>query len=181
VTPPAGTDSSAPPQLDPNVLAAHPQPTTVLPSTQPARHGSSRTHVVQKNETLSSIAAAAYGNSSYYPHILRANPSLDPKRMKPGMTIVLPDVADVKPTDVPGGGTATTASHAAGPINSASQYKVVAGDSLHKISVKLYGKSDMADKLYQLNKEQIGSDPAKLKVGTMLKLPTAPTVASSSR
>ena len=50
------------------------------------------------------------------------------------------------------------------------------GDSLHKISMKLYGKIDMVQKIYDLNKSAIGDNPAKLKLGQVLKLPQPPTV-----
>src|SRR5205814_732280 len=43
------------------------------PATQPASRA--RTHVVQQYETLSTIAAAAYGNANFYPYIQRANPT----------------------------------------------------------------------------------------------------------
>jgi LysM repeat protein len=160
-------------------------PSLVAPTTRPAI-AASRTHTVQKNETISSIAAAAYGSANYYPHILRANPNLDPKKLKVGMSIVLPEVADVKPSDVPGGSeaahaTATPAASRSGPaIDATKEYKVQPNDSLYKISVKLYGRSDMADKIYQLNKEKIGADPAKVKLGMVLKLPSAPTVTTST-
>jgi nucleoid-associated protein YgaU len=160
-------------------------PAPVSPTTRPAV-ASARTHVVQKGENLSTIAAAAYGSANYYPHILRANPNLDPKKLKVGMTINLPDITDVKPHDVPGGSEAnqSTATPAAGrtpaAVDSTKEYKVQANDSLYKISIKLYGKSDMANKIYELNKEKIGPDSAKVKVGMVLKLPSAPTVTTTT-
>ncbi len=169
------------PTTPPTDLVIDPAP--VSPTTRPA-NANARTHTVQKNETISSIAAVAYGSANYYPHILRANPSLDPKRLKVGMSIVLPEVSDVKPSDVPGGseaadGNATPAASRTAPaIDATKEYRVQPNDSLYKISVKLYGKSDMADKIYQLNKDKIGADPAKVKLGTVLKLPSAPTVTT---
>ena len=49
-----------------------------------------RTYTVQAGETFSSIAGSVYGNSRYYPHIMRANPSLDPTRLRAGTVINLP-------------------------------------------------------------------------------------------
>ena len=39
--------------------------------------------------------------------------------------------------------------------------------------MKLYGNIRMVDKLYELNKNAIGADPAKLKLGMILKLPSS--------
>ncbi|HEX8523304.1 MAG TPA: LysM peptidoglycan-binding domain-containing protein [Tepidisphaeraceae bacterium] len=190
---PVGQPTAAPetPAPAPVTQQPLPAPTVAVPQpaseTQPAGK-SGRSHVVQRGETLSSIASAAYGNSNYYPHILRANPNLNPNKMKPGMTIVLPDVADVKPHDVPGGSESShqnaALNHAAQPaaatIDGKSQYKVQPNDSLNKISIKLYGNSSMVEKLYELNKEQIGADKARVKQGMVLKLPAAPTVTTSA-
>jgi nucleoid-associated protein YgaU len=137
-----------------------------------------RTHVVQKNETLAKISLAAYGSANYYPHILRANPGLDPMKLKPGMTINLPAASEVKPTatDSASGPTSagpSSASHAS--VDPRTEYRVESNDSLYKIAMKLYGKPTMMDKLYELNKDTIGPDRAKLKLNMVLKLPEPPT------
>jgi nucleoid-associated protein YgaU len=63
-------------------------------------------------------------------------------------------------------------------IDDRSEYRVQNGDSLYKISMKLYGKPDRQDPIYEANKAIIGPDKAKLRVGQILRLPEAPTVAS---
>jgi nucleoid-associated protein YgaU len=186
-TPVAPEPSAAPATPDSSTAVASGSSSAVAESTAP---GKQRTHVVQKNETLSTISLAAYGSPNYYPHILRANPGLDPKKMKVGQSIILPDVGTVKPGAQSSAGTSTgaAAQRAASQqqpaaaqqhVDAAKEYKVVANDSLYRISVKLYGKSDLANKIYELNKDQIGADPAKLKLGTVLKLPSPPTVAQN--
>ena len=180
--------AAAPAISDSSTSLASGKSSAVAESTAP---GKQRTHVVQQNETLSTISLAAYGSANYYPHILRANPGLDPKKMKVGQSIILPDISAVKPQSGSGAGAgagaqpaqsgtsqqqqpaAATGQH----LDPAKEYKVAANDSLYRISVKLYGKSDLANQIYELNKEQIGPDPAKLKLGTVLKLPSPPTVA----
>jgi len=150
-----------------------------------------RTHVVQKGESFSTIAAAAYGNAAYYPHLQRANPNIDPKKLRVGMVVNIPDVSQVAAGD---NSRRTTAAQAgaldaapaasrspAAPIDERSQYRVQASDSLYKISLKLYGKSDRVDKLYELNKDVIGANPAHLKAGMVLKLPEPPTATASAR
>ena len=180
-TGPQQTTILPPPTVtEPQVMVDPPMPGSVSVESKTSAAGKQRTHVVQKNETLSTISTAAYGNANYYPHILRANPGLDPKRMKVGTTIVLPDVASVKPEATVGAGAEQKASATSTPqLDATKEYKVQPNDSLYKISQKLYGKSDLSNKIYELNKDTIGPDPAKLKLGTILKLPSAPTVAQS--
>jgi nucleoid-associated protein YgaU len=136
---------------------------------------------VQKGETFSTIAAAAYGSANYYPHIMRANPNVQANRLKPGMMIILPPASEVVPSEKPSDvrTEASMAAHktAAPAIDATKEYRVVAGDSLHKIATNLYGKVGMVDKIYELNKSTIGPNPAALKVGMVLKLPEPPATA----
>jgi len=142
------------------------------------------THIVKAGETLSSIALSAYGSSAYYPHILRANPGINPNNLKLGTPLKLPPLKEVK-ADAP------AADHAAdhpgensgaleARIDPSKQYRVQAGDSLYKISMKVYGKSTYIDRIYEKNKALIGADNKRLKLGMVLDLPEkAPTVAAA--
>jgi nucleoid-associated protein YgaU len=140
-----------------------------------ARPGISE-HVVQQSETLSSISLAAYGDARYYKEILKANPTLDERKMRPGMTVKLPDPSTFK-TAQPA---AARQVAAPAPVDARTEYRVGPGDSLHKIALKLYGKAGKADEIYDLNKGKIGEDPARLKLGTVLKLPAAPSNSATS-
>jgi nucleoid-associated protein YgaU len=149
------------------------------PSTQPST--GQRTHVVQQGETYSSIAAAAYGDAAYYPHLKRANPTIDEKKLRPGMTIVIPDKSQV--VAISTGATPQLASDSkpATSVDSSREYRVQPRDSLYKISLKLYGRADKADAIYQLNKDAIGPNPSVLKVGLVLKLPDPPSSTAAAR
>jgi nucleoid-associated protein YgaU len=46
--------------------------------------------------------------------------------------------------------------------------------------VKLYGRADRADKIHQINRQIIGEDPAKVKVGQVLSLPEPPTQSQTA-
>jgi nucleoid-associated protein YgaU len=199
---PAPTDTHAAPEATASAGgggggATTTQLTTVAPDPAPAVE---RTHVVRSGETFSSISMMAYGNSNYWPSIVRANPKIDPNHLKVGMTINLPALTDVKPAEpqtatahegpaTTNGGSGATAqpaqtarvAHANAAVDPNKQYRVQPGDSLHKISVKLYGKSTLADKLYETNKELIGADPHKLKVGQVLTLPEPPQIMATNR
>jgi 5'-nucleotidase len=68
---------------------AAPQPVAGPYAPAPGATGS-QTYVVQKGDTLWSIATRVYGNGQRWKDIQAANPGLDPTKMKAGQTIVLP-------------------------------------------------------------------------------------------
>jgi nucleoid-associated protein YgaU len=163
-------DAPKPPEAVTSALTIPPNIAATQPS--PGAH----THTVQKGETFSTIAATAYGSANFYPYLMRANPNIDPKALRPGMVIAIPDIAAVKPaekTPVPAAGGTTPQPTA---VNS---YVVQPGDNLNKIAIKKFGKVDMVSRIYELNKQLIGDDPAKLKVGMVLNMPTAATAATA--
>ena len=99
------------------------------------------------------------------------------------MTINLPAIDSAKSSSSSsssGTGTAISASATEKALDPKTEYKVQANDNLYSISLKLYGKADRVEKIYEANKATIGDDMAKLKVGTILKLPEAPTQANTS-
>ena len=70
---------------------------------------------------------------------------------------------------------------AAPALAAIDSYRVQPSDSLHKIALKLYGKASKADSIYELNREKIGGDSARIKVGMVLKLPEAPTQSPTAK
>ena len=152
----------------------------------PEHSAHARTHTVQKGETFSSIARTVYGNKRYYQNILKANPQLNANKLRPGTVINLPDIADAgSASDAGKTGTATplaastTTDKPTASADSTHEYTVKSGDSLYKIAIKLYGRGDKSTALYDANKTLIGPDPAKLKLGMVLKLPETPTATAS--
>jgi nucleoid-associated protein YgaU len=144
------------------------------------------THVVQSGDTLSSIAMDAYGSAAYYPHILRANPTVNPNNLKLGTVLTLPKADEVKVIASAGEhsagerGTAALAVVQDVKIDPKTQYQVQSGDSLYKISLKIYGKPTFVERIYEKNKALIGSDPKKLKLGMILELPDKSAAAVAS-
>lgn len=142
---------------------------TDLPAQANTSHATAGTHVVRQGETLSSIAADTYGSAVYWSHIARANPSVNPRRLKVGTVLTLPDASVVT------AGAHSAAAASAVSLDPTKQYQVQANDSLYKISLKLYGSPSFVDQIYDLNKKAIGSNPAHLKLNMVLQLPKAPT------
>ncbi len=150
------------------------------------------TYAIKRGDTFATIAAAKYGNSKYWKVIADANPGVDSRRLKVGQSIKLPELpskysgstsgtvstmktgANTPTSNTPGASFSTGA--ALGNTSPTTQYQVVSGDSLYRISTKLYGTPAQADAIYELNKETIGTNKANLKIGQTLKLPTPPTV-----
>jgi nucleoid-associated protein YgaU len=150
------------------VTPVTPAPTvSVAPSTQPT---GAREYTIKPGQTLSLIAAEVYGNSRFYVAIKRANPSIDPNRLKPGMRITLPDITDVKPGPV----------ETAGGVSTGKTYTVQSGDTLYRISKNLYGSPKQAEAIYELNKATIGTDEGRLKLGMVLQLPGNPIAGATA-
>jgi len=148
-------------------VAAAPSTTDNATSATP---GSS--YKVQPGDTFSKIAAKTFGDKRMADAIMKANPGIEPTRLRAGQTITLPakeEVATIR------GSVKPAITHATGAIDSTREYRVAPGDTLNKIAVKLYGRRAMWEAIYDANKSLIGEDPAKLKVGEVLKLPKEPT------
>ena len=74
-------------------LRKNPPPAAAAEKSAPAEpeHNSAvRTYRVQPGDTPGKIARKVYGKSSLYTIILRANPKLDERKLRPGMIINLP-------------------------------------------------------------------------------------------
>ena len=138
------------------------------PSTRPT---GPRIHVVKSGESFWTIAKNEYGNASYYSHLARANPKVDPSKLKAGMRITIPSKDDVVPRTL----SASALMSEPQTIDETRQYRVQKGDSLSVIAKKLYGRADMADRIYQANRDLIGANPSALKLNAVLTLPETPT------
>ncbi|MDW8262274.1 MAG: LysM peptidoglycan-binding domain-containing protein, partial [Phycisphaerales bacterium] len=140
------------------------------PATRPeVQHAADRSYTVKPGDSLARIAEEVYGSQVYFKAIQQANPQVDPMKLKPGMVLRLPEPKAVKAR----GGHDDDSPPP--PVDSAAEYRVVAGDSLSRIAIKLYGNPARWEEIYELNKAKIGADPARLKVGMVLTLPAAPT------
>jgi nucleoid-associated protein YgaU len=122
-------------------------------------------YTVKVNDTMVSIAEQWFGDASKWDLIAKANPLVDPNRLRVGQTLRLP------PKDASREQGAERA--AAVPI----PYVVKSGDTLTRIAGQYYGNSGMWRIIYDANRSAIGDDPNALRVGVRLTIPPAPTPA----
>jgi nucleoid-associated protein YgaU len=134
-----------------------------------------RTYIVQPGDTFSSIATTVYGAERHWIDIAEANGDIDPKKLKAGMVIKLPEL----PTDSPRPAAAPPAKAVdAKPADAKAAFtptihEVKAGENLSAISKQYFNTADHWRHIYLTNRQAIGSDPGKLKLGMKLKI-TAP-------
>lgn len=90
----ATAPAPAPVVLPPVQEAPAPAPVAPAPVPAPApkvkASAGGKTYTVQKGDTLWKIAAKHYGSGQKWQDIARANPSIDPNKLKAGQQIVLP-------------------------------------------------------------------------------------------
>jgi nucleoid-associated protein YgaU len=122
-------------------------------------------YVIETGDTFSSVAEGWFGDATKWSLIAKANPTIDPQRLKVGQKIYLP------PKD------AVNASAEPEPVvtNGEPIYLVQSGDTLMRIARNVLGDGAKWEDIYQLNRTAIGKDPAALQVGMKLKLPKKPT------
>ena len=124
-------------------------------------------YVIEPGDRLDKISMKFYQTHHRHSDILAANPGLDPKRMTPGKSIVIPDLKDPLPKvqkvsfSMPAGGKRV--------------YRVRSGDVLSVISERELGSIRYQSKILEMNP---GLKAGKLKVGQALNLPVG-VMASS--
>ena len=177
---PSNTETVTAPAADHTGAASNTTTTTTDANGQ-------KIHVVASGETFSTISLSAYGNPNLYAAIMRANPGVEPTKLRPGMKIVIPPAPEAKPAAAPvvpsapsratvsSDSAQTSASRADAPIDPQTQYRVQPGDSLYSIAKKLYGRGDRFTKIHEANRQLLGDDVNSVKSGQILTLPEPPT------
>lgn len=183
---PAKTELPKPP---PQVIRVEPAPRPVVTSVPPASRESqasspksstgeirrggpqASTYTIAPGDTFSSIALKLYGDSARWIAIAKANPLVDPVRLKVGQIIKLPDLTALdqarsqefeqirRQVSAPATG--------GGEVQSVM---VEPGDNLSTIAQRVYGRASQWRAIYDANKDQLDS-PDELKVGMKLKIP----------
>ena len=133
-------------------------------SPAPASGGGTQ-HVVQSGDSFSTIANLYYGDSNLFDLIRRANPTIDSRRLKIGQVVIVPARGELP---------AVQANEPTAPATAAtgSTHTVRAGETLSRIASDRLGSSQRWQDIYDLNRDTIGGNPAALKVGMVLRLPS---------
>jgi len=116
-------------------------------------------HVVAPGETFDTIAAKYYGKRGRGSVVARANPFVDPRRLKPGRVLKVPkDPSNIQGIEVV-------------PDASGEAFVVVqSGDTLSSISQQHFGTITMAEAIFEANRDTLSS-PDDLAVGQRIRLP----------
>jgi nucleoid-associated protein YgaU len=163
-------EKSLVPPEDINDVVVHPDPPTrtetLVP--QPAV-ASAREYTIRPGDTLSQIAQRELGTKNRWRDIVELNPGLDPARLRVGTKIRLSGAVAVQPpTPVRPQPKVASAKPAEKPAAVGRSYTVRAGDTLSQIAQRELGTQSRWRELVELNP---GLDPAKLLVGTSIRLP----------
>ncbi len=171
---------------------------THSPTSIVAPKSDTATYTIASGDNFTTIAKAKLGDANKWALIAKANPSVDPTRLKIGQVIKLPGAADVTAattehatakkadatahTDL---GVGHSDTHTAKPLTPADHtgampgtVTVATGDSLHSIARRVYGSPAQWRSIYDANRDKL-SDPDDLKVGMVLKVPAAKTAKSN--
>ncbi|MHC4823863.1 MAG: LysM peptidoglycan-binding domain-containing protein [Planctomycetota bacterium] len=126
-----------------------------------------RIYTIAPLDTLSEIAQEQLGSQRRMGEILELNPGLDPDRLVPGETLVLPGKnARIRNAMADSG---------QGRVSEASSkmrtHTVVAGDSLWVLADKYYGKGHKVDRIVAANPDLLPDKNAVLSIGWVLVIP----------
>lgn len=169
----AGTRKEERAQPAPKSVEAEPGVQDVVATPPPDRSAGSN-YEVKASDSLRSIALEQYGDAQYWPMILRANPEVNPLKLKVGDNLYLPPLEEIQ------SGASPTTPRKSGaerstpaPAPAASVYLTKEGDTLPFIAKQLYGDSRRWREIYDLNRDQLET-PSGVRRGMRLKLPEAP-------
>jgi nucleoid-associated protein YgaU len=123
---------------------------------RPQEKEAGKFHTIQSGDTLYEIAIRHYGEPGYIRVIQAANPGLDPRRLKVGSRLVLPEPNE--PGEAP-------------KADQSKVYLVRKNDTLIGIARRLYGDAAMYRKIYEANRDVLSSPNATLYIGQRLRLP----------
>ncbi len=132
-------------------------------------------HTVERGETFGSISRRYFGSTRHANDIARANPFIDPSRLRPGRVIRVPkDPENIQGKPAVPSSPVTPVTPAPGSINydKPRSYTVVAGDTLSRISQKMYGTQANTTLIFESNRNLLAS-PDDLAIGQVLVIPPA--------
>jgi len=117
-----------------------------------------RTWVVRRGDTFDGIARRLFGDASLAGEIARANPDVDPRRLRPGTTVRIPALRGRR---VGGDG---------GVRPQGRVHRVRRGDRLQTIARRHYGSTSAWPRIYEANRDVL-AHPDRLRPGMRLRIP----------
>lgn len=123
-------------------------------------------HLVAEGETIWSIAESRWGDRNLGGVIARANPTIDPKSLRPGTRLLIPkDPRNIQGTPV--------GEDPAPPKPEITEYVVEENDTLGAISRQFYGTSQLWTRIRDANPGVVGPN-GEVRVGAKLLIPPPP-------
>lgn len=185
---------SAAPTTDPTTTPlATSQPPATPAASQNAAPATDASHkpgqyVVQADDNYWTVSEKVYGTGGYfkaiYEHNRRQHSQSD--HLQVGDVLDVPDVAtleqmypDLCPKSSHDAQGASVSSASAPP--GTRVYTVADGDTLYEIARRELGRANRWGEIYQLNRDQLGSDFGYLRPGTQLVIPSDSASASIAR
>lgn len=140
-----------------------------IPAPAPPDPAAPEEYVVQPDETLADIAEKKYGDQNKWTLIARANPKVNPNKMRIGTKLVIPNaaapVAEVAAAPAP-----DLQLEPAPADGSPRTYVIKAGDMLSHIAKRFYGTTAAVAKIREANADLI-ADANFLTEGVKIVLP----------
>jgi nucleoid-associated protein YgaU len=130
---------------------------------------------IRAGDNFERIAQRVYGSTRHAHAISRANPLLDPRKLRVGRVIRVP----VDPTNIQGRPVEAPTPEAP-PPSPTIEYTVKSGDSLSTIARSFYGSVRHVDFLFEANRDRLRSRD-DLRAGQVLLIPPLPAEAGGGR
>lgn len=133
-------------------------------------------YTVQPGDTFASIARRFYGSTGKAELIARANPLVDPTRIKNGRVLKIPkDPTNIqgKPANAAPPGPSSPPTNPTPSVSGEKRHTVEKGETLTSISRKYYGTIRKTDVILKANRNVL-SKPEDLRPGQVLVIPPSP-------
>ncbi|HUU82160.1 MAG TPA: LysM peptidoglycan-binding domain-containing protein [Phycisphaerae bacterium] len=174
----AAEDRPGPAAGDTNGVLPREQRTSTSAQTAASERGSAvqprvaRIYRVRPGDTLRSIALRHYGDANQWDAILRANPGIDPRRLRIGQRMILPPLRERAPEGAQSAEPSTTSPTSDNPLPAEPPrtYVVRKGDTLMGIADRLLGDWKRWREILELNRDRL-AQAERLRIGMVLKVP----------
>jgi len=138
-------------------------------------------YVVKPGDTLGEISMAVYGTSRKWRMIRQANGNLDPRALRPGLKLVIPQVqagpavaqSDTRAIDRALQEVSEFVTDTSRP---SGVYRVKRGETLYAIARRVLGDGKRWKEIYELNRQEM-SAPEDLSAGQKILVPSLDQVA----